>query len=127
MRDIRFRAWNKKYDFMMPYVMVAAYGYGRKCKYDGEWWEDTDIEVMQYTGLHDKNGKEIYEGDIILAGHAKWKCKVIWDEMCARFIGMTNDKDVKIVYVDMVDKNNKSAVEVVGNIYENPELLNPQN
>lgn len=127
MRDIRFRAWNKKYDFMMQSVMVAAYGYGRKCNYDGEWWEDADIEVMQYTGLHDKNGKEIYEGDIILAGCAKWKCKVVWDERCARFIGITNDKDVKIVYIDMMDKNNKSAVEVIGNIHENSDLLNLQN
>lgn len=80
-------------------------------------------DVMQYTGLKDKNATEIYEGDIILAGHYKWKCKVIWDKKCARFIGITNDKDVKIVYVDMVDKNGISAVEVVGNIYENPELI----
>lgn len=83
--------------------------------------------VGQFTGLTDKNGKEIYEGDIILAGYYKWKSKVVWDEKCARFIGLTNDKDVNIVYVDMVDKDDKSAVEVIGNIYENPELLLPQN
>lgn len=79
--------------------------------------------LCQCTGLKDKNGRLIWENDIILAGYYKWKCKVVWDEACVRFIGLTNDKDVKIVYVDMVDRSNESAVEVIGNIIDNPELL----
>ncbi len=89
-----------------------------------EWIEVDPSTVCQYTGLTDKNGLKIWEGDIIVAGNYKWKCKVVWDEKCARFIGLTNDKDVKLVYIGMADKNNNSAVEVIGNIYENPELLN---
>lgn len=86
-------------------------------------FEIDQTTLCQCTGLKDKNGKLIWENDIILAGYYKWKCKVAWDKECARFIGLTNDKDVKIVYVDMVDRSNESAVEVIGNIFDNPELL----
>lgn len=79
--------------------------------------------LCQSTGLTDKNNVRIFENDIILAGFYKWKCKVVWDNENARFICYTNDKDVKIVYVGMVDKDNKSALEVIGNIFDNPELL----
>lgn len=106
--------------------------YPARVKFRGECRTWTTVKdyiaiPMQYTGLHDKNGVEVYEGDIILAGHHQWKCKVVWDEECARFIALTNEKDVRIIYVDMKDRNQESAVEVIGNIYENPELLNPQN
>lgn len=79
--------------------------------------------LCQSTGLKDKNGNLIFEGDIFLAGYWQWLCKVVWDSERAGFIGLTNDKDVKIVYVDMVDKHNMSAVEIIGNIFDNPELL----
>lgn len=123
MRDFRFRAWDKVGKVMytgLPHSNVGKTGlddFSQVLKHPMIY------DVMQYTGFKDKNGTEVYESDVILAGHYQWKCKVVWEERCARFIGTTNDKDVKIVYVDMVDKNDISAVEVVGNIYENPELL----
>lgn len=79
--------------------------------------------VGQFTGLRDKNGVMIFEGDKVLAGHYKWECKVIWDAKCSRFICHTNDKPCKLVYVDMCDNNNLPALEVIGNIHDNPELL----
>lgn len=130
MREIKFRAWDKTINYMDDRVRVTTIENEIVVEaLDGftKWRELDDFVLMQYTGLKDKNGREIYEGDIILAGHYMWKCKVVWDEKCARFIGLTNDKDVSIVYVGMVDKNNESAVEVVGNIYENPELLHTLN
>lgn len=127
MRDFKFRAWNKVGKMMYTNLPHSNAGKTGLDNFSQVLKHPMIYDVMQYTGLKDKNATEIYEGDIILAGHYKWKCKVIWDKKCARFIGITNDKDVKIVYVDMVDKNGISAVEVVGNIYENPELLATQN
>jgi len=73
--------------------------------------------VGQYTDLKDKNGKEIYEGDI-LECVLGWKYVVEWDGTAGRFIGYTLENERKIVYVDR-----DPASEIIGNIYDNPELL----
>lgn len=78
--------------------------------------------IGQYTGLTDKDGAKIFEGDIVEAGYYKWKCEVVWDRKSARFICFTMEGERKIVYVDMVDKNDKSVLEVIGNVHDNPEL-----
>ena len=71
----------------------------------------TSYELMQYTGLKDKNGKEIYEGDIV-------KC-----------LRPNNFKDKEIIIVKIPtlgkysDFMNIIEIEVIGNIYEHPELL----
>ena len=72
------------------------------------------LDSQQFTGLHDKNGKEIYEGDIVMFWGGIGK--VIYFDAYASF---------KIQYTenDMADLNLNSH-EILGNIYENPELLN---
>lgn len=127
MRDISFRAWDKIRKIMYTGLPYSNAGSDGRDNFPQVLKHPMIYIVMQYTGLTDKSGVRIYEGDIIVAGNYKWKCKVVWDVKCARFIGLTNDKDTKLVYIDMVDKNNNSAVEVIGNIYENLELFDPQN
>lgn len=87
-----------------------------------------DIELMQYIGLKDKNGKEIYEGDIVRkkcnylnTGETKIRLyKVVWkEEWCAWALKkLGNCTQSCYMY-----KNELDFCEIVGNIYENPELL----
>lgn len=85
----------------------------------------TNFVLMQYTGLHDKNGREIYEGDIVKITHPKIRGMnqeepevgpIVFDEQFAKFGFMS----ASIVYGLVT---NDHANEVIGNIYENSELL----
>lgn len=81
---------------------------------------DVDANTVgQYTGLKDCNDKDIYDGDIFNTRRYFYPgiAVVEWVDD-ARFLGFTIENERKIVYVD-----SEPGVEVVGNIYENPELL----
>ena len=103
--EIKFRAWDKKERFM--------YELGRS----DIPWEYPEIELMQFTGLHDKNGKEIYEGDVVK--HYNGVNPVTWETGLASFqMSFSNfvlDQEIIPDY---------SECEVIGNVYEHPELLN---
>lgn len=76
--------------------------------------------VEQCTGLKDKNGKLVYEGDIVFINGEKWR--VIWsDEDCAFFFSNLKEVYHQPIYPDLY--NHAEDFEVVGNIHENPELL----
>jgi len=109
MRDIRFRAWLKNAE-VMEY---------QKNNYSLFMWaksENQPMEIMQYTGLDDKNGKEIYEGDIYHQGDPNIKYVVIFND--CQFVGsqIGNKSLAGLTYF-------KDGIEIIGNIHENPDLL----
>lgn len=75
--------------------------------------------VGQYTGLQDKNGKEIYERDILMDSRG-WMCVVKWDNDNGRFLGY-HEKPGGDTYICYVGR--EPAQEVIGNIYDNQDLL----
>lgn len=110
-REIKFRAWNKKLN-----------------KFANDWtWNDVDgvltpyhedCVLMQFTGLHDKNGKEIYEGDIVHdVSDSDLTFEVKWDEERAGYY-MPNDFDEEYTF-----SISHPTLEIIGNIYENPDFL----
>ena len=127
MREIKFRAWDKlnnKMRYFKPTETIRFVDF-----YDpaNNW-----SEPMQYTGLKDKNGKEIYEGDIVRHYNrnvvVKWGFYVDgpeYDEDRTENYGWYL-KTGKIKYdVEPLatEKGDSNELEVIGNIYENPELL----
>jgi len=81
-----------------------------------------DVELLEFTGLHDKNGKEIYEGDIIELSNEQYVIK--WGK--SGFVLNENVTKMNIfndLHVLPSLHRHVSEIEVIGNIYENPELL----
>ena len=116
MREIKFRAWdktNKKWLLGYDYGNLGGFSLVGECVLLGEYaalfhplTRINEIELMQYTGLKDKNGKEIYEGYIVTSGGYEGS---ITYEDGVWWLGTTHLRD----YV----------CEVIGNIHETPELL----
>jgi len=86
--------------------------------YDKPFEDTEDWKVMQYTGLLDRNGKEIYEGDIIGDKYFKWK--ITFKD--GSFTGVGLDKQPRLCYFE-ARKGRLKHEEVLGNIYDNKELL----
>ncbi len=133
MREIKFRAWNGTEmvgKFGAFYVNPGEEGNGLDPRdssslsyFNTIYSESTPI--MQFTGLKDKNGKDIYEGDIIELRrfNLKSQYEVKWDDTYACFFGIhaKREGDEFGVYTHKLGLN--ESFFVIGNIYENPELL----
>jgi uncharacterized phage protein (TIGR01671 family) len=123
MRTIKFRAWNKE-DVKMysPCSMVSNFN-PENCSYDSE--TKTCI-YMQFTGLFDKNGKEIYEGDIVVAPNYYYQPDDGSNPNVLSKVEYKNGgfRTPDISFTEVLDeKECEEVYEVIGNIYQNPELL----
>ena len=117
-RELKFRVWDKKKRKMAHVVMIDL-SMNRCLVTDmKDLWEIKDPDIMQYTGLKDKNGREIYDGDIIVSGSGN-----IYVVMVTRY-GSGYGFDIKKIGFDKKSQNWNDEIKIMGNIYENPELLN---
>ena len=117
MREIKFRAWDRGTREFVDDVLIAAkhgflYQNWNKCEFSGE---DRDIVIMQYTGLKDKNGKEIYEGDVL---ETMWSPDDLTSRSGTGPVTYRGDG----FYIGLLNLGMFCNTEIIGNIYENPEL-----
>jgi uncharacterized phage protein (TIGR01671 family) len=134
-REIKFRAWNPD-DNKMEYPLVFAVGVDGilkpliRCRGGNAY---KDYPKMQFTGLHDKNGKEIYEGDIICNDKYdtwEWRGVVKFSHGVFGAEWLVNIKKQSMVgawgqkhNLRRLDDDIIEGLIVIGNIYENPNLL----
>ena len=141
MREIKFRAWDKKTKQMiftgfhlmgevMAFNQIEGYIFKHMEGASSSLERWNDIETMQYTGLKDKNGKQIYEGDIVRLceeGNFDISVVVFYPHQASfmfRWASCWKDED-DFMHADYPSQLHPDRVsrEVIGNIWENPELL----
>lgn len=132
-REIKFRAWDKENEEMVRVDGICLnhnvfdtknYIYGSRPHFIDEHNDlhlTEECVLMQYTGLKDKNGVDIYEGDIIKYG--KNIFLIVYSENIASFTVDFKRTDKKVNCYPNVNKGTMLSAEVIGNIYTNKELL----
>lgn len=140
-REIKFRAWHKVKNIMVYDNEDDTYGYWDGCRNSNVGMINTilnsqyykEYKFMQYTGLRDKNGKEIYEGDIVkitekekISKHKVIPMKpiianIVWSEEYLTYTLITTS--VKDAFESLTDYLDECDIEVIGNVTDSPELL----
>lgn len=157
MREIKFRAWIKELNEIreVEYINFWKKMISFPNKFCKEYYLNADfdeIELMQYTGLKDKNNKEIYEGDILLSSNENgiflisinfgdsniedsniltcFQIKIEKTLAGSQYLECFNNNLIKLINkynIAIEEYNNEKYISdgwwIIGNIYENPELL----
>lgn len=130
-REIKFRVWDKyekqmypissiDYDIFSQEIRIIAVGHKNgMCtaynkNHNSEKCDITALELMQYTGLRDKNGKAIWEGDIVEYENMTGKIMFFNGSFILSDLEETEEWELGVI---------NAEIEVIGNIYENRELL----
>lgn len=135
MRDIKFKIYFKDEEgFMTKPITIEDLLHEDWIDFENEegtfslplkdfrffYGKNENYEIMQYTGLKDKNGKEIYEGDVVkVFTNKEWRIGIIIYEHSGFTIDVTNNKELEYGRTSIIE----NLTEVIGNIYDNPELL----
>lgn len=136
LRTIKFRGFNKKRGIWLygNYILNRGAHFIAPQEFaDGKMWEDYEVEeesIGQFTGLTDKNGKEIYEGDIV--SHP-WKDPIFGDlvetgefvhsTICFNNGAFVVNYRLQGEYIYLQDFLRLKCLDVIGNIHDNPDLL----
>lgn len=130
MREIKFKVWDIGKKVFIPtdvyaLLLTGEKGFGIMTKdwenyREGEYFYENSQTLIQFTGLLDKNGKEIYEGDIVQDVVVKMKSAVVFTDY-ANFGLKSNLKDNEYETIDPAFT--ETSIEIIGNIYENENLL----
>ncbi|HAA8551795.1 TPA: hypothetical protein RF358_001751 [Listeria monocytogenes] len=132
MRAIGFRAFVKRKKKMLPVTdlcfneteAVGVSGCGNaKCTLCVDWYSFDDVVLMQYTGLKDKNGKKIFEGDIVINsnGQIGYIAFLVQE---AGFVVVLKNSDYRLGHRNTNECYERATHhKIIGNIHENPELL----
>jgi uncharacterized phage protein (TIGR01671 family) len=112
MRDLEFRAWGKKEEEMISWSCMRQTAFNRgDSQLFYKMFNNPNYILMQYTGLKDKNGKKIFEGDVLK--------NIIYDSCNGR----PKEEISKVEYEENYFLMPACGeIEIIGNIYENPEL-----
>ncbi|WP_049532641.1 YopX family protein [Streptococcus pseudopneumoniae] len=123
----KFRLWNRITSQL--HIVDGLYFDAREAEYVDDdnvlrFVGFKNIDLMQSTGLKDKNGKEIFEGDILAfkTDDEVINVKIFWDEKHALFMFRSEKYNEEEPLAELVEANTY-PFEIIGNVYENPELL----
>ena len=123
-RQIKFRAWHGKSKRML--MLGFNWGYESECLPVNGNWDDIvrveDLIFLQFTGLTDKNGKGIWEGDIFSMFQGSQRSAIFWDEEFGAWAVTAQQSGASQIQDDLLS-NLLDTGYVIGNIYENPDLL----